>query len=117
MFFVTGDAITRAHHSTIFAAALAHAHAAQRGMRQAALISGELKSRLRLPRGEVRAEPEILVKLVRLASCRRDDFARIHLPIRIPRGLELAECLHQFRPKHFRKEFGARLSISMFAGE
>ena len=68
--------------------------------------------RLGLPGIVARAEAQIFVETIRL-----DELARIHLPIGIPKRLELAESLHEFRPEHLRKKFGAGLAVSMFAGE
>src|ERR1039457_992126 len=58
------------------------------------------------------SKPQILVK-----SIRTDQFTRVHFPIRVPKRLELAESLHEFRPKHFWKQFAAGLAISMFTGD
>ncbi len=111
LFFV-GGAPARAHHAAFFAAALADSDAAQRGVREAAVIEQELEVRLGLPRRVVRAEAKVLVELVGL-----DHFAGIHLPVGIPRDLEFAEGLHQFGAEHFRKKFGAGLSVAVLAGE
>ena len=112
VFFFAGGAVAGAHHAAFFAAAFAHAHAAQSGLGKAAVVSEKLKVRLRLPGIVVGAQAQILVQLVGL-----DQLAGIHLPCRIPNRLELAEGLHQFRAKHFRKQFGARLAVAVLAGE
>jgi len=67
--------------------------------------------RLRLPGIIASAEAEILVEPIGI-----DQLARIHLPIGIPKRLELAEGLHQFGPNILGKQFAAGLAISMFAG-
>ncbi len=46
-----------------------------------------------------------------------DDLARIHLPLRVPDTLKLAERLDQFLSKQLWQQFRARLAISMFTGE
>src|SRR5450755_14205 len=66
--------------------------------------------RLRLPGIVTRSESQIFVEAIRI-----DELARIHLPIGIPQRFELAESLHQFRSKHLRQKFAARLPVSMLA--
>jgi hypothetical protein len=111
LFFVRGPP-TGTHHTALFAAAFAHTHAAQRRVRQAALIERELEMRLRFPWRVVGAEAKIRVELVGL-----DQLAGIHLPVWIPCGLELAKRLHQFWAKHFWKQLGAGLSVAVLARE
>src|SRR5712692_5272677 len=94
--FFARDAKTRTHHSTFIAPALSHADAAQGSARQAAMIVGKLEVRCGLPRVVGWAKAKIFIQPVRL-----DHLARIHLPVRIPDRLELAEGLHQFRSEHF----------------
>ena len=76
------------------------------------MIFGKLEVRLRLPGIVVRPQAQIFVELVRV-----DHFAGIHLPVGIPGGLEFAERLHQLGAEHFGEEFGAGLSVAVFAGE
>ena len=60
----------------------------------------------------VRAQPQILGRQVGV-----DHFVRIHPVVGIPRRLEFAESLHQFRPEHFRQQRAARLPVAMLAGK
>src|ERR1700720_231617 len=110
--FIARDAVARAHDSARVATALAHSHAAQRGGRKASLILRKFEMGLWPPRIIARAKAKVFVQLVRL-----DQFARIHLPVGIPERLELTKGLHEFRAKHLREKFTARLSVSMFARE
>src|ERR1041385_909619 len=96
----------------IFAAALAHADATQGCMGKTAFIIGILEVRRRLPRIVIGAQPQVLVDVIRI-----DDLARIHLPLRVPDGLELAESLDQLSAEHFVEKFAAGLAIAMFAAE
>src|SRR5207253_5937968 len=56
-------------------------------------------SDLWLPGTVIRSEAQILVEPVRF-----DNFAGVHLPLRIPDCFELAKCLYEFCPKHFRQD-------------
>ena len=44
-----------------------------------------------------------------------DHFARIHLVVRIPQPLELAERVDQLLSEHFRQQRAARLAVAVFA--
>ncbi len=105
-------AVAGAHQATLFAAALAHAHAAQSGLGEAAMVGDEWEIGFRFPRRVGRAEAEVFVELVGL-----DQLAGIHLPFGIPGRLELAEGLEEFRAEHFLKQFAAALTVTVFAGE
>src|SRR5579871_5765140 len=76
------------------------------------MILRELEMRLRLPGSVVGAEAKMLVKLIGI-----DNLARIHLPVRIPGGLELAEGFHQLGTEHLGKKLGAGLSVAVLARE
>ena len=89
MFFFASGAETRTHYSAFIVTALADSHASQRGVREAAMVFGKLEVGLRLPRFVLGAQSQIFIQLIRL-----DYLAGIHLPIRIPGGLELAKGLH-----------------------
>src|SRR5215813_6942018 len=93
-------------------AALTNADAAQRGVRQAAVILRKLKMRWRTPWMVVRTEAKILVHPIRL-----DDFPGIHLPVWVPGCLELVECLDEFRSEHLGQKFSTSLSIAVLARE
>ena len=58
------------------------------------------------------AEAQVLVDAVRV-----DDLARVHLPVRIPDRLELAERLDQLRAEHLRQELASRLAVAVLARE
>jgi len=94
VFFFMRGAPAGAHDAAFFAAALADTDAAQRGMTQAAVVEGELKVRLGLPRCVVLAEAEISVELVGRLSLRANQLARVHIAVGIPGGFEFAEGLH-----------------------
>ncbi len=110
--FLTRDAVAWTHHSAGIVAAFADSHAAPGGRGQAAVVVGQVEVRLRLPGIVARAETQIFVEAVGI-----DELARIHLPIGIPERFELAESLHEFRAKHFGKQFAAGLPVSMFTGD
>src|ERR1700732_1160277 len=112
MFLFASCAEAGTHYAAFIVTALSHAHAAQRGVRQAAMILGKLKVSPRFPRFVVGAQTQVLIQLIRL-----NYLARIHFPIWIPQGFELTESLDQFRAKHFRQQFGTRLPVAVFAGE
>ncbi len=112
VFFFMRGPVAGTHQAAFFAPALAHPHTAQSGLGKAAVVIEKLKVGFRFPGRIAGTESKIFVELVRL-----DQFARIHLPIRIPCRLELTESLDEFRSKHLRKQFGARLAVAVFAGE
>src|SRR5208282_3024384 len=96
MFFVACDSIARTHDSAFFAAAFAYSHAAQRGGGKAAMVVGKFEMRFWLPGIVACAQAQIFVESIGL-----DELAGIHLPIRIPKRLELTESLHEFWAEHF----------------
>src|SRR6185437_5469949 len=108
--FFQRDHVTGTHHAFFFTSAFAYTDAAHGRMPEAAFILGKLEMSLRLPRGKVGAEAQVLVDGEWI-----DDFIRIHLVLRIPDRLELLECLHEFRPEHFGQHLGLGLSVSVLA--
>src|SRR5690606_4940005 len=68
--------------------------------------------RLRPWRLVVRAESK-----VRVQGPRVHDLARVHLPVRVPDRLELAEGLDQIGSEHLREQLAARLAVAVLAGE
>ena len=87
----------RAHDAPAQAPALPHADATQRGVREVAVV---------LLVGEVhvdRLRPVVLA-LAKIGEdgARIDDLAWIHLPVRVPDGLELPEGLDQLVAIHLR---------------
>src|SRR5579863_4576620 len=109
---LVGGAPTGTHHAALLSAAFAHSHTTQRGMREAALIEGKLEVRLWLPRCVAGADAKVCVELVGL-----DQLARVHLPIGIPRGLELAKSSHQLGTEHLGQQLGAGLSVAVLSGK
>ena len=81
------------------------------------MIGGEAEVRVRL-HGRVRdVEAEVVLRPHHGRSSRADDLARIHAVGRVPQRLELAEGLHQLRPKHLFEESATRLAVAVLAGE
>src|SRR5579884_2887846 len=91
-----GSAVAGAHYSAFVAPALAYSHTSQCGVRQAAVIFGELEPGSGFPRRITGAKAKVSIKLVRL-----NQLTGVHLPVGIPCSLELSESPHQFRSKHF----------------
>ena len=106
------DTIAGAHRAALLSPALADADTPRRREREAAAIVGILKVRRERRRPVRRAEPEILIDPVRT-----HDLAGIHLSVRIPDGLELAERLDELGPEHLREKLRARLAVAMLARE
>jgi len=117
VFFVVCRAVAGTHHATFFAAAFADAHAAQCGVRQAALIGGKLEAGLRLPGSIVGAEAEIFVELVERLSRQTNDLAGIHFQSGSQADLNLRKACISSGPNILGEEFGAGLSVAVFAGE
>ena len=112
MFLFARDHVARAHHAMVEAAALAHSHAPHDGALHPPLVLGELEVRRRRPLLEVGAEAEVLGRVVR-----RHHLAGIHLPLRVPQRLELAERADQVIAEHLRQQRRARLPVAVLAGE
>ena len=89
------DHVAGAHRAALGASALAHAHAAQGGSAQAALVLGEAEVGLWLRGCVAGAQAQVLVQPVGI-----DHLAGVHLPVRVPDGLELAEGLAPARAEH-----------------
>src|ERR1700682_1354642 len=102
--FVARNSEARTHDSAFVAAALADPDAAQRSSGQTAVVGGKFKMSLGLPGINTGTEAQIFIEKRRL-----DELAWVHLPIGIPERLELAEGLHNLRPKHSWKKLGAGL--------
>ena len=60
----------------------------------------------------VGAKAQVLIDAVRI-----NNLAGIHLPVRVPDGLEFAEGFDQFLPEHFVEELSFGLAVAMFAAE
>src|SRR5205814_9909971 len=82
------------------------------GVREAAAVLAVGEVRLHARRPVVDAEPEIRRDRVRL-----DHLARVHLPVRVPDRLELAEALDELVAEHLRQELRARLPVAVLSGE
>src|SRR5712672_3372397 len=67
---------------------------------------------LELLRAVIRSESQIFRREIWI-----DHFVRIEFVFGIPNAFEFSECLHQFRSKHFWKESGTRLPVTVLARE
>src|SRR5262249_38293186 len=94
LFFSRGH-VAGTHSPAFFFAALAHAYAADRGLRKMPVRFW--KSEIRLDRGRlvVCAQPQVFIEWIGI-----NLFARIHLPVRVPDSLELTKSLHQLWAVH-----------------
>src|SRR5919108_3256320 len=110
MHLLARDHITRAHGIllafAIHAPAFSHPYAAQRRMREAAMIFGIPEISGWIPRLIICAQAQVLVDTIWI-----NNLAWVHLPVWVPDRLELAEGLDQFRSKHLVKEFSLGLTI------
>ncbi len=104
------DHVAGAHRPRILLAALAHADAALGGVREAAVVVGELEVRLHLDRVIARPHAQVLA-----GQRRVDDPVRVHLVLRVPDRLELAEGVHQLGPEHLRQERRLGLPVAVLA--
>src|SRR4051794_33217043 len=99
MFFFARDHKARAHgviaRFTVQSTAIPYSDTAQRSVRHVPVVIRELEVRWRLPWLVSRPQAQVLIGMVWV-----NHLPGIHLPIRIPDGFELAECLDQFGTKH-----------------
>ena len=102
--------VARAHRAVVVLAALANADAAERRLRERSVVVRELEVRAGILGLVVGAETQVLRGRVRV-----DQLARVHLVVRVPDRLELAECPHQLGAEHLRQQRAARLSIAVLA--
>ena len=107
-----GGAIAGAHGAFLHPPALSDSHAPQRRLIETAVVLSEVKMRGRLDGTIVGAQPQILVDAVRI-----HHLPGIHLAVRIPQRLELAESSYQIFAIHLVEKLGLGLSIAMLAGE
>ena len=112
VFFFQRHHVTRAHRAAITLSARSEPDAAERCLGKRTIVVGKFKMRFRFQWSIVRPQPQILSRQVSV-----DNFVRIQLVIRIPRGLELAESSDQLGAEHLRKQRGSRLAVAMLAGE
>ena len=112
VFLIAGHAKAGTHHSAFVVTTLADSDAAQGGVRHAAVVLRKLEMGGRVPGIVAGAEAKILVHAVGF-----DDLAGIHLPVRVPGGLEFVEGLDEFGAEHLGKQFGAGLTVAVLAGE
>src|SRR5690242_8490535 len=114
--FLASDHVTGAHGVllafTAPATAFAYSYATEGSLSKAAVVLRKIEMRLRFWCSVAGPEPEIFVNAIWI-----HDLPRVHFPIRVPDGLELAKCFHQLGPKHLVKKLGARLAVAMFAGK
>src|SRR5262249_25173866 len=76
------------------------------------VLFGKRKVSLELRRIVVRAQAKVGVDRLRV-----NLLPRIHLPIRVPYALELAEGFHQLRAVHADQELASSLAITVLAGK
>src|SRR5579864_5095563 len=112
MLLFASDPKTRTHDATFILAAFPHPNTTQSCLRQTAIVMRKFEMCFRLPRLVVRAKTKVLIHPVG-----KHQLAGIHFPIRVPKRFESAKRLHQLGAEHFWQELGARLTISMLAGE
>ena len=108
--FLARDHEAGAHRSAGHVPALADAHTPNRGVSEPSAVVRIGEVRLHRGRAVVRAEPEVFGDRVRT-----DHLPRIHLPIGIPDGFELAEGLDDLLPIHLRQELGLGLAVAVLA--
>src|ERR1051326_6351054 len=104
MLLLERDHVARAHHAAarFGVPAFADPDATRRRVREAAAVGGIREVRVDLRRPVVHAETEVLSG----AKCVH-DLARVHLRLRIPDRLELAEGADQVVAEHLREELGS----------
>src|SRR5690242_12544082 len=110
MLLLECDHVARAHHSLFLAAALPYANTAHTGMPEATFVFRKFEVSLGLPRAKIGTETKVFVNRKGI-----DDFVGVHLVVRIPDSLELAECLYQFGSEHFWKHFRLRLAVAVLS--
>ena len=115
VFLLERDHVAGAHRSVVLLAAGAHADTAQRGFAEGTVVCGELEPGFGLLRLVARAQTKVVHRLI--DGDRIDELSRIHAVLRIPQGLELAECLHQIGAKHLGQQGGPGLTVAVFARE
>ena len=111
-----GGAVTGTHDAAGGVAAGADTDAAVGGMGEGAVVFGEHE--VCFERGLLRCGgdvAEVFDGVVDADSV--NELAGIHVVVRVPEDLELAEGVHQFRPEHLWQERTARLSVAVFAAE
>ena len=104
------DHVAGTHHAAVRVATVADADAAERRVLEAAVILLEREVGLQPRRRVVRSEPKVVRDPIGV-----DDLARVHLPVGIPDGLELAERVDQLGPEHLREQLRARLAVAVLA--
>src|SRR5437667_7709856 len=112
MLFLPSHAEAGAHDAALILATLANAHTTQGCLGQAAVVVGKFEMRFRLPGLVIRTEAQVSVH-----SIRPDQFARVHLPIRVPERFEFLKCLDKFGSEHFGEQLGTRLSVTVLTGK
>src|SRR5205823_460625 len=84
MLFLQRGPIAWAHRAFFMPAAFAHANTAHGGHIKTVFLIDELEVRLWLGRMEIGAVAQVLVNFIWI-----DHLSRIHLPLRVPKRLEL----------------------------
>src|SRR5437763_1142639 len=93
-------------------AANARSYTALGGICEAVLVLGIFEVRSRFCRIVTGSQTQVLVYAIRI-----DQLAGVHLPIRIPDGLEFAERLDHLLIEHPGQQFAAGLPIAVLARE
>src|SRR5579864_4897276 len=89
-----------------------HAYTAQCGMGKATFVVWIFEMRFWLPWVVVRSKSQVFINAIRI-----NDFSRIHLPIGVPDGFELTECLDQFCSEHLAEKFSTRLPVTVLSAK
>src|SRR5579864_6827649 len=89
-----------------------HAYTAQCGMGKATFVVWIFEMRFWLPWVVVRSKSQVFINAIRI-----NDFSRIHLPIGVPDGFELTECLDQFCSEHLAEKFSTRLPVTVLSAQ
>ena len=108
--FLERHHVARAHRPGIVLAALAQADAPEHRPLEGSLVVRKRELRRGPLRRVVGAEPEVLGRQIGV-----DDLARVHLAVRIPDRLELAERAHDLVAEHLRQQRAARLAVAVLA--
>ena len=110
--FLERHHVAGAHRAAVVLAAFAEPDASQRGFGERSIVVRKVKISFGIDRLVVRAQAQIFGGQICV-----DHLVRIHLIVRIPRGLEFAESLDQFGTEHLGKQRGAGLPVAMLAGK
>src|SRR5438876_3776149 len=100
MFFLKGHHVARTHCASVRPAAPSNTDAAQGSGGKTSFIVRKLEMRLDLGWVVLGPDAQVFVQAIRM-----HNFARIHLVVGVPDGLELAEGLYKFGAVHLGEQF------------